>query len=116
MEENPEESSEDANKEDVLQLGGNIVLSGFRIVDRSGMVIVKKVVGNYARRLSDHTGDLQQLSLHVKEVHSTETGGIFEVHGKATTHGKVFASGVSDRNLFFAVDKALSKLQAEIIR
>ena len=39
---------------DALQLGGNIELSGFREIDPASMVIIKKIVGNYARKFSDH--------------------------------------------------------------
>ena len=38
---------------DVLELGGSIQLSGFSGIDGGQMVVVKKIVGNYAKRLSD---------------------------------------------------------------
>ena len=104
------------NSGDNLALGGNIVLSGFKDVERSSMIVVKKIVGNYARKFSDATGDMQELALHMKTVHETEKGKVFELHGKATAKGKVFTSQVEDRNLFFAMDKALNKLQTEIMK
>ena len=39
--------------DDNVQLGGNIELSGFRDIDGASMVVLKKIIGNYARRLSE---------------------------------------------------------------
>ncbi|MBD3259811.1 hypothetical protein GF371_04255, partial [Candidatus Woesearchaeota archaeon] len=40
---------------ETIKLGGNIELSGFRDLDGGTMVILKKIVGNYVRKLSDNS-------------------------------------------------------------
>ena len=40
---------------DTMQLGGNIELNGFNELERSKLVVVKKIVGNYAKEFSDKT-------------------------------------------------------------
>ena len=99
-----------------MTLGGSIILSGFKDVDRATMVVVKKMVGNYARKFSDFTKEANPLALNMKSVHSTQQNKVFELHGKVTAKGKLYTSKVEDRNLFFALDKALSKLQTEIMK
>ena len=57
--------------EDFLQLGGSIQLSGFSGVDGGQMVVIKKVVGNYARRLSEICSKFEGLHVTMKPVHQT---------------------------------------------
>ena len=105
-----EEMTEQAD-EDSLNLGGNIQLTGFRGVDRGSMVVVKKIVGTYARKFSDQNKDFQQLSLRLKPVHASEKSQIYHVGGKVMISGKAYTSEVEERNLFFVVDKVLKKIE-----
>ena len=102
MEEDAAEGSED-----ILALGGNIELSGFNSLDRSSMFILKKIVGSYVRRISSKTEKLEKVRLTMKPLHSSG----FELNAKLIDNGKVYASEVSDRNLFFAVDKVMDKIE-----
>jgi len=99
-------------EEDNLQLGGNIELSGFGILDRGVMVILKKIVGNYARKMSDTSRNFEKLSLRMKTVHDSK----YELHAKLMDNGKAFASSATERNVFVAVDSALKKIMKEIGR
>ncbi len=105
---------ETGDLDEALNLGGNIQLSGFKVVDRGSMVIVKKLVGTYARKFSDHNQDFRQLSLRLKPVHANEEHQIHHIDGKLVIGGNTFASEVEDRNLFFAIDTALKKLENSI--
>lgn len=96
--------------EDILQLGGSIELSGFGSLDGGMMIILKKIVGNYARRMSDMSKKFESLSLNMKTVHDNQ----FELHAKLLDNGKITASSAVERNLFTAVDAALKKIMAEI--
>ncbi len=99
-------------EEDNLQLGGNIELSGFGILDRGAMVILKKIVGNYARKMSDASKNFEKLRLRIKTVHDNK----YELHAKLMDNGTAFASSAVERNLFVAVDSALKKIMKEIGR
>ena len=99
--------------DDNMQLGGNIELSGFRDIDGASMVVLKKIVGNYARRMSD-LSRFEKLHVTMKPVHETEKSEKYEIHAKLTRNGKPFVSEVVERNLFVAVDNALKKIVNEL--
>jgi len=95
---------------ETLVLGGNIELSGFRQIDRASMVVVKKIVGNYVKKMADMTEKLEKVSIVMNPVHNSQ----YELHAKLIDNGKVFVSEVIDRNVFFALDKVLSKIESSI--
>jgi ribosome-associated translation inhibitor RaiA len=99
---------------DTLELGGNIELAGFSNLDGGSMVVVKKIVGNYAKKFSEITTNFEKLSVTMKPVHKTEKSEIHELHAKLIADGKPVTSEISDRNLFFALDKVLKKIENEI--
>ena len=94
--------------------GGNIELSGFRDIDISSMAVVNKLVGNHAKRIAELTKKLVKLHLTLKPVHEREKSEKYEVHAKVVDDGKVYASEVTDRNLFVAVDSVLKKIVNEL--
>ena len=99
-------------EDNVLQLGGNIELSGFSGLDGGTMIVLKKIVGNYAKRMSTVAKNFEQLSLTMKTVHDNQ----FELHAKMMDNGTAVNSSVTERNLFIAVDNALKKIMNEISR
>ncbi|MBN2111644.1 hypothetical protein JW707_00955 [Candidatus Woesearchaeota archaeon] len=101
---------------DALVLGGNIELSGFKEIDPGSMVILKKIVGNYARRFSGRCSDFEKLSLRMKNIHETEGSKKFEVHGMVIDKGKTYTSELTDRNIFVVVDSVLKKIENEITK
>ncbi|MBD3164534.1 hypothetical protein GF323_04990 [Candidatus Woesearchaeota archaeon] len=98
---------------DTLELGGNIQLTGFSAMDSAKMIVLKKMIGNYARKFSDRAG-FEQLSLTMKTIHETESGRIYELHGKLMDKGKPTAREAPDRNIFVAVDSVLKKIEESI--
>ena len=100
--------------DDFMQLGGNIELSGFRDVDGASMVVLKKIIGNYGRHMSEISDKFEKLSITMKPVHETEKSEKYEIHAKLIKEGKPFVSEVVERNLFVAVDNALKKIVNEI--
>ena len=47
----------------MIELGGNIVLNGFRDLEPPELVVVKKIVGTYARKFADQLGEETRLQL-----------------------------------------------------
>ncbi len=94
-----------------VELGGNISLSGFKDVPSAEMVVIKKIIGSYARKFSDQLEGYEELSMNLKQVHKTENSEKYEVHGKLVFKGKVETSEVTDRNVFVAIDSVLKKLE-----
>jgi len=97
-------------EDEVLQLGGNIELSGFSNLEGGAMIVLKKIVGNYARKMNDRVDNLEKLSLHMKTVHDNQ----YELHAKMIENGKAVNSSITERNLFVAVDSSLKKIMNRI--
>lgn len=101
---------------DSIELGGNIELNGFSKIDRSNMVIVKKIVGTYAKKLYEHGNKIDKISLHLKNVHQDQGQGKFEIHAKVISEGKPITSETINNNLFFALDDVLKKIEVQFTR
>ncbi len=97
-----------------VKLGGNIELTGFRDIDSSSMIVLKKIIGNHARRISEMSEKMENLHVTLKPIHQREKGEKYEVHAKLLDNGKVYAAESVDRNLFVAVDDVLKKMVSEL--
>ncbi|MGM5485086.1 MAG: hypothetical protein ACQEP1_04405 [Nanobdellota archaeon] len=92
-----------------IQLGGNIQLSGFSDMEGGDMIIVKKIVGNHVKRISELVNDFQDIKINRKSVHETEGSEKHEI--KITLNAdKQFNAEVTERNLYIGIDKALKKV------
>lgn|SRR3989338_1559039 len=100
--------------DDFVQLGGNIELSGFRDIDGASMVVLKKIIGNYARHMSESSGKFEKLSVVLKSIHENEASKKFEIYVKLINGGKPFVSESAERNLFVAVDNVLKNVESQI--
>lgn len=99
---------------DVVELGGNIELKGFSELDGASMVVVKKIVGNYAKKFSEKCKKFEKLSVTLKKVHKREKSEKYELHAKVSDGGKDYNAEITDRNLFFVLDSVLKKVEKEI--
>jgi ribosome-associated translation inhibitor RaiA len=97
-----------------MQLGGNIELSGFKDIDGASMVVLKKIIGNYGRRLTEISDKFESLKVTMKPIHETEKSEKYEIHAQLMVGGKPVVSEVIERNLFIAIDNALKKIVNEI--
>ncbi len=95
-----------------VDLGGNITLSGFSSRDFTDLIVVKKIVGQCARKLTDSVPGFTKLEVHLKEVHphSDGKGGKSELVAKVHVEGKEYAAEVVDHNLFVALDSVLKRV------
>ena len=99
---------------DTLELGGNINLTGFSDLDPGRMIVIKKIVGNYARKFGDISSKFEQLSITMKSIHETESSNIFEVNAKIMNSGQPINAGINDRNIFVAIDSVLKKIEKQL--
>lgn len=95
----------------MITLGNNMELSGFNALDPASLIVVKKMIGNYAKKINDDKGDFQKLSLDLVK---TEGSNNIQIVGMLDMNKTSFKSTVNDMNLFFALDKALTQLQQEL--
>ncbi|NQU79232.1 hypothetical protein HQ545_05700 [Candidatus Woesearchaeota archaeon] len=97
-----------------IVLGGNIELVGFKGMDGGSMVILKKMIGNHVRKMSETAENFERLTVNMKKVGSG--GNKFEIQSKMMDNGKPITSEVTDFNLFFTLDKSLSQIQNQLMR
>ena len=89
----------------MIELGGNIKLIGFNDLDPASLIVVKKITGNYARKISEKVNSgLDELSLELKD----ESGK--NINSSVKFKEKTFSAEVNDTNLFYALDRVLAKL------
>jgi len=97
-----------------VNLGGNIELVGFKQVSLADVVVVKKLVGHYTRKIQEHSASFEKIQIILKEIHKIDNNAKHEIHVKVLDTGKAFSSEVVDKNLFTALDSALKKVLAEV--
>ncbi|RME31180.1 hypothetical protein D6789_03545 [Candidatus Woesearchaeota archaeon] len=97
----------------MIELGGNIVLKGFKERDYAELIVVKKLVGRYARQLTDHGKEIKTLEVSLRS-HEKGASSLFEIDAHISVGEGSFAASATDRNLFVCLDSALKKLTAQL--
>jgi len=85
----------------MIELGGNINLEGFDDIEPMQMIVAKKIIGNYAKKVSDAKKD------SLKGFTVTKKGQNIQVHVELSTGAIKVNSGHS--NWFCALGQALLK-------
>ncbi len=89
-------------------LGGNIELSGFRELDGGSMIVLKKIIGNYARKFSDNFAS-EKMELSIEK-----TSDAFDLTGSIICKGQKITVKHTDKNVFFLVDAVLKRIEQEL--
>lgn len=95
-----------------MELGGNITLTGFSERSFAELIVIKKVVGQYARKFNDTVEGFSHLSVVLKTVGTSKV----ELHANLEVDGTHYASEVVHNNLFVALDGVLKKVLAQAER
>jgi hypothetical protein len=99
---------------DNIVLGGSIELVGFKDLDGGSMVVLKKMIGNHVRKMTDTAENFEKLTVTMKKVGSGSNK--FEIQAKMMDNGRPVTSEITDFNLFFTLDKALSNIQNQLLK
>jgi len=86
-----------------MELGGNISLEGFDELEPGTLIVVKKMVGNYAKKISEKN-KFEKLELTLKKEAEK-----YKIEVKLIIEGKEKKEEAEDVNLFFTIDKVLGK-------
>ncbi len=97
-----------------LKLGGNIELSGFRDVDPRAMIILKKIIGNYVRKFTDHFKGFVSINIHLKEISKKQGNLQYELNANLDMGKKKYNSEETGRNIFVSVDALFKNLEKEL--
>lgn len=91
-----------------MELGSIIELINFDNLKKDELIIIKKFVGNYAKKISEKQKKFKKLVVTLNPNSSYEI--------KAISHGeKDYGVIVSGPNLFFVLDKTLSELLKKLL-
>ena len=87
----------------MIELGGNIKLDNFEALEPALLIVVKKVVGNYTKKISESIQDFKGIIVTLE----SKQENIVKVK---VTADKVYETEAKEKNLFFALDKALGAI------
>ncbi len=93
-----------------MQLGGNIELEGFDSLEPALLVVVKKMVGSEARKMTENGIVFEKLKICLDADNLSSCG----VSGKVIFQGSDFDVSVNENNLFFGIDKVFKKFASSI--
>lgn len=94
--------------EDVIKLGGNIELIGFKQVDIGSLIIVKKIVGSHVKKFSESVSNFEKFSLTLVSFENKELSASLQYDGN-----NVEVSS-SASNLFTALDNVMKHIEEKI--
>ncbi|MFC1697085.1 hypothetical protein ACFL1H_02025 [Nanoarchaeota archaeon] len=97
----------------LIELGGNIQLSGFTNLKPGEMTIIKKLVGTQTKKISTICTNFETINLNMR-ANPDDAKTLFELKAKLIDNGKVITSEVTDKNLFFALDSVMKKIINQI--
>ena len=96
----------------MMELGGNIFLDGFNEINGGEMVILKKLVGNYVKEVTEKKGNFEKLNLNLNK---TLLGEKNVFHLQAELHaGEKYNAEARDGNMFFVIDKAFKEINGKL--
>lgn len=95
---------------DVLELGGNINLSGFGAVEPGQMVVIKKIVGNFTKKISEEFDNFEKILISLEGADKKGT----KMKSLLVIGGKEFQGEVNNPNLFFALNDVLEEVAGKV--
>ncbi len=90
------------SNEDHIKLGGGIELNGFSGVEKAHLVVVKKMVGNSAKEMTEKARGFEKVAVTV-----SKEGQDFKVNVELTASGNQMTANSTENNLFMALNGAL---------
>ena len=94
---------------EAISLGGNILLKGFQGIERAKLVVLKKIIGNYASEIQKKRSDYEKLAVTLGGSENNQTASI-----ELTAGGNSIAADDTQNNMFVAIGNAFKKLMEKI--
>ncbi len=89
----------------MIELGGSIKLRGFENLDIPTLIVVKKIVGNYTKKINQQNPDFKGLILDLQ----TENK-VFSLNATLSKKSGELTHSAKEKNLFFAISKTLDNI------
>ncbi len=95
----------------IYKFGDVIELSGFDKVDAGSMQILKKLIGNQARKICDKTQGFEKIKLRLLDSEEKK----WVVAGELLAKGETMKTEFEHMNLFVSVSKVLDEMGSKKI-
>lgn len=96
--------------EDTIQLGGNIELNGISKLNGGEIVILKKMVGTYTKKISESKENFEKLSINFNKDDSK-----YKIKCQVSINGKNYTAEAKNSNLFFTINEVFTQIEKELI-
>ena len=93
-------------------LDHKLEMSGFKAVDPASMIMVRRVIDGSLKKFNENLDGFEKLKFTLKEVHGTEKSVKYQITASIVIRNTVQSVETIDRNIFFALDSAVRKLEA----
>lgn len=93
-----------------MKLGEQIEITGFDDIEPALLVVVKKMIGNQIKELSEKNEGFENIKIMLKG--SKEEG--YEIEGSLMMNKKENKGSVKNSNLFFAINALFEELQKSL--
>ena len=93
-----------------IALGEKIKLVGFGDLRGGDITVVKKVLGNEIKKLSERYGDLKEIKIHRKIIHGSGN----EIKINLLMDNETFVVEENHHNLYLAISNAFKSLENEL--
>jgi len=90
----------------MIELGGNIRLVNFESLEPALLIVIKKIVGNYTKKLSETLKEFKSIELSLNEENQITV---------TVEADKKYVSEAKDKNLFFALNAALQQILNHVL-
>jgi ribosome-associated translation inhibitor RaiA len=88
-----------------MELGGNIVLEGFDNTKPEQMIVIKKIAGSFAKKVSETKGEYEKVILNLENSYKIKIQVRFK-DNELTAENE-------DKNLFFALTNSIKEIEAQ---
>jgi len=88
-----------------MELGGNIELVGFDSIDKSKLVVVKKLVGHSVREMAEKSPTISKVRLTLAGPEDSP-----DIRGEVIVNDQSIKESGRGTNLFFVLDSVMKKL------
>jgi|SRR3989339_1237291 len=100
---------ENVENREVMSLGGNIELNGFQNVERSKLVVLKKIIGNLAKEMKEKRSDYEKLTITLQGDENNA-----QIKAELLAGGSSIIGEDSKGNVFISIDGALKRIIEQI--
>ena len=92
----------------MIKLGESIDLEVFEDIDRTNMVVLKKILGNHVKNLQE-SPNFKKIKLTLNS-----NGGSFEITADLELEGKNLNAQSKEKNIFFSLNNVFDSLLKQV--